>query len=640
MTTAHHTPIAFGAPRNAAVLEAPLGQLDAAIATVIATGSGVSTTLTAQANAGQASLTVASSAGFAPGDPIYIGTGATFESQIVNTVPGGGVTITVTVNLTNTYAIGKPVSKSPVEIVDARSGSISLKAQMLVIGRAVYDVKAYGALGDGATNDATAFQAALDAVVSSGKEGVVLIPTGRYKINTGLTVNASFASIIGHGAVLDVAAITGGPALTIRGTVASPFLQNTQRYEGFRLAGPGKASAGSVGIYLHESTASPSGANGPSEISFKSLVVRDFQTGIKFGDGAYHDTFTDVSVSFCATCVSAPASPYNGGELLTFSGCRFHSSDLAVSAKNANGGMHFVASAFDYNAKQFDIADMKVSLTNCHVEAGVATYTSAPITVAGDGGMFTMVGGWFLQTGAGPASNSYVVDCAATGGGAYFAGVFFNNNQTATRLFGTGTGSIELRNCFSTDTSLNPRHLSTAMNRLADGGFEQTSVVDEVFIYADTAGITDRVTGANIALTTSTTEFRSGARSLKAQKTGGGASNADFIIAIPIQHGAHPAMQLWYRKPGAQTGTMYIDTAFARLGVNGSGVPVVIYKAASISSVPVVFSAAAVAWTVSENGEPSLRAPAWATHFIVIVNLTSFVGAGPVYFDDVLLTEM
>lgn len=130
MTTAHHTPLPFGGPLTSAAMEAPLGQLDAAIATVISTGSGASTTLTAQATAGTSGpFTVASTTGFLAGDPIYFGTGSTFESRTILAIVNG-TQFTTTANLTNTYAIGAPVSKSPVEIVDARAGAISLGARL------------------------------------------------------------------------------------------------------------------------------------------------------------------------------------------------------------------------------------------------------------------------------------------------------------------------------------------------------------------------------------------------------------------------------------------------------------------------------------------------------------------------------
>jgi hypothetical protein len=49
----------------------------------------------------------------------------------------------------------------------------------------VANVKEYGALGDGVTDDAAAFQKAIDAV----DEGAVLIPAGDYVLKNGLAIN-------------------------------------------------------------------------------------------------------------------------------------------------------------------------------------------------------------------------------------------------------------------------------------------------------------------------------------------------------------------------------------------------------------------------------------------------------------------
>lgn len=197
MTAVHHTPLSFGGPLTSAAMESPLSQLDAAIATVIATGSGFSTTLTAQANAGTSGpFSVASTAGLLPGDPIYLGTGATFESRIVNTVPSG-TTFTVTVNLTNTYAIGKPVSKSPVEIVDARGGQISLGARLGLMESA-FNVKRYGAIGNGVADDTAAINAAIGALNAAGR-GILYFPHGRYRTSGGHLISSN-TLILGDGA--------------------------------------------------------------------------------------------------------------------------------------------------------------------------------------------------------------------------------------------------------------------------------------------------------------------------------------------------------------------------------------------------------------------------------------------------------
>lgn len=58
------------------------------------------------------------------------------------------------------------------------------------------NVKDCGAVGDGVTDDSTAIQAAITAASVNG--GVVYIPAGNYKCNTGLTVSAGI-KIIGEG---------------------------------------------------------------------------------------------------------------------------------------------------------------------------------------------------------------------------------------------------------------------------------------------------------------------------------------------------------------------------------------------------------------------------------------------------------
>lgn len=53
----------------------------------------------------------------------------------------------------------------------------------------VFNVKAYGAKGDGVTDDTTAIQAAIDACAAAGG-GVVFFPRGVYNIMSGLTIKA------------------------------------------------------------------------------------------------------------------------------------------------------------------------------------------------------------------------------------------------------------------------------------------------------------------------------------------------------------------------------------------------------------------------------------------------------------------
>ena len=80
-------------------------------------------------------------------------------------------------------------STAPVE-ASGDTGGISLSSDMGL------NVKAYGATGDGATDDTTAIQAALTAVPSTG--GTVYFPAGTYKITTKLTSKA-YTTLRGDG---------------------------------------------------------------------------------------------------------------------------------------------------------------------------------------------------------------------------------------------------------------------------------------------------------------------------------------------------------------------------------------------------------------------------------------------------------
>ena len=56
-------------------------------------------------------------------------------------------------------------------------------------GMQVFNVKDYGAVGNGVTDDATAIQAAINAAAVAG--GIIYIPLGSYKTTVTLTVPAA-----------------------------------------------------------------------------------------------------------------------------------------------------------------------------------------------------------------------------------------------------------------------------------------------------------------------------------------------------------------------------------------------------------------------------------------------------------------
>lgn len=151
MSTNKHTPIANGASNDASTWNNPLGQLDAAITAnenEIVAARGGSATLGAR-------IAAVISA--------YQSADNTLDGRIDNLIINAG-------------------DASP-ELADARtaipsSSAAPTLAEMLRWANAnVYNVKAFGAMGDGITDDSAAIQACINA---SSVGDIVIFPNGTY----------------------------------------------------------------------------------------------------------------------------------------------------------------------------------------------------------------------------------------------------------------------------------------------------------------------------------------------------------------------------------------------------------------------------------------------------------------------------
>lgn len=96
--------------------------------------------------------------------------------------------------------------------------SSPLKWPIVDFAGQVFNVKAYGAKGDGVTDDSASIQAAIDAANAAGG-GTVLAPTGSYKILTGLTLKQNVL-LVGTGmtATIIVCGKSGMDMVTLVGT--------------------------------------------------------------------------------------------------------------------------------------------------------------------------------------------------------------------------------------------------------------------------------------------------------------------------------------------------------------------------------------------------------------------------------------
>lgn len=207
MTTTYHTAIAMGAAANAATINAPLATLDAELTTqaaaltaeatvraaadtvlrdtLIMGGSAV--TLVDDADgvaAAQKVIDVDSTAQFVAGCYVeYMLVSGIIERNVVGTVTTG-TRLTMVNNVGATgIANNTPIAVIPQGFYNAQMGT--------------FNVRDYGATGNGSTPDHVAIQAAIDAAKNSTTGGgTVYFPSGTYAITTALSLDAARSVVL------------------------------------------------------------------------------------------------------------------------------------------------------------------------------------------------------------------------------------------------------------------------------------------------------------------------------------------------------------------------------------------------------------------------------------------------------------
>lgn len=114
-------------------------------------------------------------------------------------------------------------------------------------GEIVFDVKAYGAVGDDTTNDATAINSAITAAIAAGG-GTVFFPAATYKTTASISIDPSTLTsplrLSGFGAKIDY---TGSSdAIQILTNIAVSDVQHAERtvyVEGLHIVGTGSATS-------------------------------------------------------------------------------------------------------------------------------------------------------------------------------------------------------------------------------------------------------------------------------------------------------------------------------------------------------------------------------------------------------------
>lgn len=153
--------------------------------------------------------------------------------------------------------------------------------------RPYIDVKDYGAVFDGVTDDKAAIQLALDTANSAGGK-VVVMPRGTAMLSGALTMYAN-CTLRGQGKqATKLQTTTSGGTLPGGALITSGNSDDYMTFEGFEVVGNGEAATSGTGIYL------PNGVH--SFILMRDLWVHDFpEYGIRVEDPIL-SSFEDLRV--------------------------------------------------------------------------------------------------------------------------------------------------------------------------------------------------------------------------------------------------------------------------------------------------------------------------------------------------------
>jgi Pectate lyase superfamily protein len=197
-------------------------------------------------------------------------------------------------------------------------------------------VEAFGAVGDGVTDDTAAIQACIDACAAAG--AVAFMPAGVYRVGA-LTLTHGCFGLVGVGSQVQSQDVFGGaqwadPVLrgggtVLLSTVTTGAALDVEGRTGPRLArmlilGPGSgtssgvstvASDWMVGLQLQDLAVANFRVGLDLSVTYETvssgLNVRGCHTGIRLADATNQNTFTQTRVQSCTVGIDIDASEQN-----------------------------------------------------------------------------------------------------------------------------------------------------------------------------------------------------------------------------------------------------------------------------------------------------------------------------------------
>ena len=236
-------------------------------------------------------------------------------------------------------ALGTSLGGTNGQYLAPGSGAVARNLQT-VIADIYFDVKNYGAVGNGIADDTTACQAAIAAATSAGG-GVVYFPPGNYLISSALSVTSASVDIIGAGNATTITQsnVTAN-GVAFGSSTAGNLISSLSITHSSSSSGAAIQTGSNVSLFVYRvntpsSTAYLSGLAGTGSGTCYVTNSRLFgsnssSSGVGFS-GAYLVSYASTFTAYTGAVVSAGIAPENStfigntGNGLTLSGGASHS---------------------------------------------------------------------------------------------------------------------------------------------------------------------------------------------------------------------------------------------------------------------------------------------------------------------------
>lgn len=394
----------------------------------------------------------------------------------------------------------------------------------------------YGALGNGTTNDASAFQQALDYISGTLGEGVLLLTKPTYKLNSAITINPAKVSVLAPGGTtLDLSGVTSGSAVTYRSTLSDPNLQpitmGRHCTSGVRFLGGNVV--GVVGVDI-------SGINNVAFSGFHpfyNCIWHNWRVGVSYYSAA-HSTAWYNCIFNCpvGTCFYHPSGGINYGENLAFFHCDFFNSLENVRIDNVYATARFISSSFDYSDRMVTANGGLTLLDGCHIEtSGDSNYL---FYCTGDNVGLKVTNSTILLTGVRDDYELGYSDTVVRGHGMEFSNCEFGMGGLSygkqTLIGGTGRAIVRNLSTYWADIKVAGSDFGNYLNK---GSFDSGTVLANEWTLSSDPPTID------------TTTFRTGTGSVRFRPTTNG-NTVSMSVPVPIKRGERVSTSFYFKSSG------------------------------------------------------------------------------------------